>query len=42
MCTHEDMLAHSLGAPYFDYVMSYYSLTIEVKIKIKTTEIKSK
>ena len=27
MCTREDMLAHILGAPYFDDVMSYNSLT---------------
>ena len=27
MCTREDMLAHNLGAPYFDDVMSYNSLT---------------
>ena len=27
MCTREDTLAHNLGAPYFDDVMSYYSLT---------------
>ena len=27
MCTREDTLAHNLGAPYFDDVMSYNSLT---------------
>ena len=27
MCTREDMLAHNLGAPYIDDVMSYNSLT---------------
>ena len=27
MCTREDALAHNLGAPYFDDVMSYNSLT---------------
>ena len=27
VCTSEDILAHKLGAPYFDDVMSYNSLT---------------
>ena len=27
MCTCEDTLAHNLGAPYIDYVLSYNSLT---------------
>ena len=27
MCTHEDTLAHNLGALYIDDVMSYNSLT---------------
>ena len=27
MCTCEDTLAHILGAPYFDNIMSYNSLT---------------
>ena len=31
MCTYEDMLAHNLGAPYFDDVMSYNLLTTIVK-----------
>ena len=30
MCTHEDTLAHILGAPYFDDVMSYDSLTTSI------------
>ena len=30
MCTHEDTLTHNLGAPYFDDVMSYNSLTTGV------------
>ena len=32
MCTREDMLAHNLGAPYFDDVMSCNSLTTNVWI----------
>ena len=27
MCTREDMLAHNLGAPYFDDVMSCFRIT---------------
>ena len=30
LCTREDMLAHILGAPYIDDVMSYNSLTTVV------------
>ena len=29
MCTHEDMLAHNLGAQYFDDVMSYNLITTD-------------
>ena len=35
MCTREDGLAYILGAPFFDGVMSYNSLTIQLfKIQI--------
>ena len=30
MCTHEDTLAHNLGKPYFDDVMSYNLLTTSI------------
>ena len=30
MCTREDTLAHNLGAPHFDDVMSYNSLTASI------------
>ena len=33
MCTHEDTLAHILGTPYIDDVMSYNSLTTHLMKK---------
>ena len=36
MCTREDMLGHNLGMPYFDYVMSYNSLTTVFLLEINS------